>query len=441
MMPKVLVMSGYGINCESESAHAFEKAGAKAEIVHINDLINGKKKMSDYDIIMFPGGFSYGDDTGSGNAFANKLRNNLWNDLMEFVNAGKLILGVCNGFQVMTHLGLFALPEGNYGHRIHAMEFNNSNRYVCRWVHLKENDSKCIFTKGMVRTHIPVAHAEGRFFCDKEILEELEKNSQIVFTYCDKNGNNANGIYPMNPNGAMNDVAGICDKSGRIMGMMPHPERALYSESDPEFQLKKEVAKREGREMPELIETNFKIFRNAVDFVKNEQCNGDKMNVLIIGSGGREHSLALKVAESKHWDKLYAIPGNPGIAKIAECSSIDILDNDAIVNFAKERNINLVIIGPEVPLVNGMADALEKNGIRVFGPNKAAAQFEGSKVFARKFMQKYNLPSVEFGEFTDFEKAKEYILEKGAPTGIKADGLAAGKGVFVARGCFIKSHC
>lgn len=270
MMPKVLIMSGYGINCETESAHAFEKAGAQAEVVHINDLINSRKKMSDYDIMMFPGGFSYGDDTGSGNAFANKVRNNLWSELMDFVSAGKLILGVCNGFQVMTHLGLFALPEGSHGARINALEANNSNRYVCRWVHLKENNSKCVFTKGIARTHLPVAHGEGRFFCDEKTLEELEKNNQVVFTYCDRNSNSANRVYPLNPNGAMADIAGICDRTGRIMGMMPHPERALYSESEPEFQLKKEIAKREGREIPEMIESNFRIFRNAVDFVKNQ---------------------------------------------------------------------------------------------------------------------------------------------------------------------------
>ncbi|MBW2996210.1 phosphoribosylamine--glycine ligase [Candidatus Woesearchaeota archaeon] len=156
------------------------------------------------------------------------------------------------------------------------------------------------------------------------------------------------------------------------------------------------------------------------------------MNVLIIGGGGREHALALKVSESERLNKLFAIPGNPGIGVVAECADVDIGDNDAVVNFAKENKIELVIVGPEVPLVNGVADELEKNGIRVFGPNKVAAQFEGSKAFARKFMKKYNLPTVEFEEFTDFEEAKRYIRRKGAPIVVKADGLAAGKGVFVA---------
>ena len=157
------------------------------------------------------------------------------------------------------------------------------------------------------------------------------------------------------------------------------------------------------------------------------------MNVLIIGSGGREHALALKVAESGLLDKLFAIPGNPGIEQVAECHYLDIMDNDAIINFVKEKNIGLVIIGPEAPLVNGLADELGKKGINAFGPNKVAAQFEGSKAFSRNFMKKYNLPSVEFQEFTNSEDAEKYIIEKGAPIVVKADGLAAGKGVLVAK--------
>jgi len=218
---------------------------------------------------MFPGGFSYGDDTGSGQAFANKMRNNLWKELREFIDSGKLIYGVCNGFQVMVHLGLFALPDSDYGIRISALAANDSNRYVCRWVHLKENNSRCVFTKGVKLTHLPVAHGEGRFFCDKKTLEKLKKNKQIVFTYCDEKGNSADRKFPFNPNGSLADIAGLCDKTGRIMGMMPHPERALYSVSEPEFHRKKELAQRKGKELPELVEPNLMIFKNAVEFVKN----------------------------------------------------------------------------------------------------------------------------------------------------------------------------
>ncbi|MBU1201992.1 MAG: phosphoribosylformylglycinamidine synthase I [Nanoarchaeota archaeon] len=271
MIPKVIIMSGYGINCETESAHAFEKAGAKCEIVHINDLISKKKRLLNYDIMMFPGGFSYGDDTGSGNAFANKLKNNLWDDLLEFINSKKLILGVCNGFQIMTNLGLFALEENTYGQRINAMQPNNSNRYECRWVHLKSKSEKCVFTRGIDKIHIPIAHGEGRFYCKQETFKKLKNNNQIVFTYCDESGLDAKGIYPNNPNGSMSDVAAICDFSGRIMGMMPHPERSIYSISAPDFQLKKEIAKRKGEVLPEMMEKVFLIFKNAVDYFKEEQ--------------------------------------------------------------------------------------------------------------------------------------------------------------------------
>ena len=160
--------------------------------------------------------------------------------------------------------------------------------------------------------------------------------------------------------------------------------------------------------------------------------NSNHINVLIIGSGGREHSLALKVFESKLLNKLYAIPGNPGINKIAKCFDLDIMDNKAILDFAKSKKIDLVIVGPEMPLVNGLADILSKNGIRVFGPNKKAAKFEASKSFSRNFMKKYKLPTIEYKEFTNFKKAKKYIIKKGIPIVVKADGLAAGKGVCVA---------
>lgn len=267
-MVKTLIMSGYGLNSETESKYAFEKAGAQADIVHVNDIISGIYKINDYDILMFPGGFSYGDDTGGGNAFANKVKNNLWEELIEFIDSGKLILGICNGFQIMVNLGLFAASGNDYGEKKHALLWNSGNRLECRDVFIKSNSSKCIFTKGISIEHLPVAHGEGRFFCDKKTFAELKKNSQIVFTYCDENGKPADGKYPKNPNGAMEDVAGICDSTGRIMGMMPHPERALFSTSLPDFPLKKEIAKRENKKIGELVESNFMIFKNAVEYFK-----------------------------------------------------------------------------------------------------------------------------------------------------------------------------
>ena len=267
-MPKVLVMSGYGINCESETAHAFERAGALADVVHVNDLISKKKQISDYDIIAFPGGFSYGDDTGSGNAFANKVKNNLWNSMMEFIDSGKLMIGICNGFQAMVSLGLFALPGTEYGQRTAALLANTQSRYECRWVNIKHTESRCVFTQGMGIMHVPIAHGEGRFHCSDAVLKKLAESKQIVFRYCDGAGKDAGGVFPVNPNGAMADIAGICDRSGRILGMMPHPERGLYSVSEPEFHARKEIARRKGAALNELIESNFMIFKNAVEFFR-----------------------------------------------------------------------------------------------------------------------------------------------------------------------------
>lgn len=156
------------------------------------------------------------------------------------------------------------------------------------------------------------------------------------------------------------------------------------------------------------------------------------MQVLVIGGGGREHALAWKAAQSASVDQVYCVPGNPGIAQIATCASIDITDNDALVKFAQEHQIDLTIVGPEVPLANGVVDAFRAQGLAIFGPTQAAAQIEGSKSFAKDLMKKYHIPTAKFEVFTEAEAAKAYIVEQGAPIVIKADGLAAGKGVVVA---------
>ena len=158
------------------------------------------------------------------------------------------------------------------------------------------------------------------------------------------------------------------------------------------------------------------------------------MNILIIGSGGREHTLAWKIAQSPKCDKLYAMPGNPGIEEIAECvDDISINDNAAVIDFAKNHNIDLVVIGPEAPLVNGLVDELTEAGIKAFGPTKAAAQLEGSKIFAKDLMKKYGIPTATYEIFDDITRACRYIKAAGAPIVVKADGLAAGKGVIVAK--------
>lgn len=153
------------------------------------------------------------------------------------------------------------------------------------------------------------------------------------------------------------------------------------------------------------------------------------MNILVIGGGGREHALAWKLAQSPKAEKIYAIPGNPGMDEVAECiSDISVEDNDALVKFALEKEIDLAVVGPEVPLTNGVVDAFEKAGILAFGPRKAAAELEGSKAFAKNLMKKYHIPTAKYEVFTEAGAAKAYIRKEGAPIVIKADGLAAGKG-------------
>lgn len=266
MKPNALVLTGYGINCDEETAFAFRKAGADTRIVHVNDLIAKPGMLKEFQIFAFPGGFSYGDDTGSGNALANKIRNNLWENLLEFIDEKKLVIGICNGFQVMTNLGLLPGIGEKYGERTVALAHNNTARYECRWISLKNFSKKCVFTKGVKELRVPVAHGEGKFIADKKILNQLQARGQVVFKYT-KNGTPAKGEFPFNPNGAMLDIAGICDSTGRVFGLMPHPERNIFFTQQDDWALQKEMLKREGKALPEESE-GMKIFRNAVQYFK-----------------------------------------------------------------------------------------------------------------------------------------------------------------------------
>ena len=264
-MVNVLVLTGYGINCDGETRYAFERAGANAEIVHINDLIGGFKKLDDYQILAFPGGFSYGDDTGSGKALANRIRNNIWDELLSFVRSDKLIIGICNGFQVMANLGLLPALDGKYGSPQVALRHNETARYECRWVDLKVQSGKSIFTRGIDTLHIPVAHGEGNFYADEKVLKSLNEKGLVVFRYTLPNGERAEGRFPHNPNGSLEDIAGICDETGRLLGMMPHPERYIDFINRDDWTFLKEQYKRAGKELPKEGE-GMKIFRNAVEY-------------------------------------------------------------------------------------------------------------------------------------------------------------------------------
>ncbi len=267
MHPKVLVITGYGINCEEEIAYVFNKVGGQAEIVHINDLIDGYKKMSDYQIFAIPGGFSYGDDTGAGNALSNRIRNHLNDQILSFAQEDKLAIGICNGFQMITNLGLVPATRNQYGKREVVLMWNNTARYECRWIHVKNTSKKCVWTRDIDTILLPVAHGEGNFYAEPEVLTEMRENDQIVFKYVKKDGTPANGEFPYSPNGALEDIAAITDPSGRLFGLMPHPERYHSFINHPTWTLEKDRLTREGKQLPSEGE-GLKIFRNAVEYFK-----------------------------------------------------------------------------------------------------------------------------------------------------------------------------
>lgn len=264
-VPKVLVLTGYGINCDFETKAAFDMAGADAERVHINDLISGAKKLADYQILAFPGGFSYGDDIASGKVLAVKSKVNLGEEIMRFIEDGKLIIGICNGFQVIAKYGLLADPDGDYRTQRVTVTFNDSSRYEDRWVRLTRVSDKCVWLKGVDRIYLPVAHGEGKFFTTPERLQAIEDNNQVAFRYATPDFQPARGLFPLNPNGAQNDIAGICDPSGRILGMMPHPERFLHFTNHPHWTRIREELKRKGQPVPDEGD-GLKIFKNGVAY-------------------------------------------------------------------------------------------------------------------------------------------------------------------------------
>jgi phosphoribosylformylglycinamidine synthase subunit PurQ / glutaminase len=263
--PRALILTGYGINCEEETAYAFTKAGAVSSIYHVNEIIKSPDILINYQIFAFPGGFAYGDDTGAGKAMANKIRNNLSAEFRAFIERDTLTLGICNGFQVISNLGILPAVNGILKKAEISLEYNKTFRYECRWVDLNITDSPSVFTKGIKRLRVPVAHGEGNFFANKEILRNIEKHGLVAMRYAKPDGNPAGGEFPCNPNGSINDIAAICDKSGRIMGMMPHPERnTLFTHRD-DWTYLKEKAKRKGKTPPKESE-GLAIFKNAVKY-------------------------------------------------------------------------------------------------------------------------------------------------------------------------------
>lgn len=253
MKVKVIILRVAGTNCDFETEWAFTLAGASVERVHINQIIRKEKKISDYQILVIPGGFSYGDDIAAGKVLANQIRMKLWDEIEKFISEKKVILGICNGFQVLVKSGI--LPFNS--EQVVTLEWNDSGRFEDRWVYLKVEENLSPFFKGLPDIiRMPVAHAEGKFLPkDKKVLKEIEKNKQVVLRYCDRNGNLTG--YPYNPNGSIGNIAGICSKDGLIIGLMPHPERAILKYYYPDF-LKNEEK--------DDFTPSFKIFKNMVKY-------------------------------------------------------------------------------------------------------------------------------------------------------------------------------
>jgi phosphoribosylformylglycinamidine (FGAM) synthase-like amidotransferase family enzyme len=266
---KVIVLAGNGINCEYETAYACRLAGADTvDTVHINALLAGEQTLADYHLLCLPGGFLDGDDLGAAKACANRFRHatiastgkRFWDQLMQFIESGGLIMGICNGFQLMAKLGLVPALEGQYGVQEVTLTCNDSGRFEDRWVHLQVNtDSPCVFTRGLERAYLPVRHGEGKFLAAGPVLmKQLADRGLICLRYTNGAYGKATTEYPFNPNGSLEGVAGICDETGRLFGLMPHPEAYHHRTHHPRWT--RESLPEEGGGVA--------FFRNAVTYIR-----------------------------------------------------------------------------------------------------------------------------------------------------------------------------
>jgi phosphoribosylformylglycinamidine synthase I len=265
----VLVLSGFGLNCDHETLYAFELAGAAATRVHINSLIDGSSRLEDFDILVFIGGFSWGDDHGAGVIQAVRMKSTLGEKLIDFVATGKLILGICNGFQTLVNLGLLPGFDHDYRRRCVALIDNDCGNFRNQWVHLMVNSaSPCVFTRGLQRLELPVRHGEGKFFAEPATISRLVENNQVVIRYADTQGRPAQARFPDNPNGSEDDIAGICDPTGRIFGLMPHPEAYNHWTNHPDWTRHRESWIRQGKTTGPRPTPGIQLLQNAVSYIR-----------------------------------------------------------------------------------------------------------------------------------------------------------------------------
>ncbi|MBI3420867.1 MAG: phosphoribosylformylglycinamidine synthase I [Candidatus Sungbacteria bacterium] len=256
MRPRVCILRTDGTNCDEETAYAFEQAGGRPELTHINQLRCRTCRLQSYEILAIPGGFSYGDAIASGKILAVELVSYLGEEIGEFINQQKLVIGICNGFQVLMRTGL--LPFCTLGRMQATLTANDSGHFECRWISMMAEPSPCVFTRNIEEPmQLQVAHGEGKFFTDNETLQKIEAEGLVALRYADESDRQTQ-CYPANPNGSLNGIAGVCDPTGRIFGLMPHPERFVRPLQHPNWR-RNAIAQPHG----------LAIFRNAVEFAKD----------------------------------------------------------------------------------------------------------------------------------------------------------------------------
>ena len=268
MKPRTLILRTAGTNCDAETAHAFELAGASAEKVHLNQVLASPAMLAQYQVLAIPGGFSYGDDIAAGRILANQIVHHLRDAARAFIDAGKPVIGICNGFQVLVKTDLLPGELAGRGGQNCTLAHNDSGRFIDRWVTLKRASDKCVWTRNVGDAdgllELPIAHGEGKFVpADETVRAGLWENDQVALVYARPDGSEAGGAFPHNPNGSVDDIAGVCDASGLVLGLMPHPERFVTAFQHPSWTRLAAGSGAPDREGAGLI-----LFRNAVRHVQ-----------------------------------------------------------------------------------------------------------------------------------------------------------------------------